>query len=670
MLTLDKIYHAAFVLKDVARKTDLIEAPKLSKDCQLYLKTENLQATGSFKVRGAYYKISQLSEEESAKGVIACSAGNHAQGVALAATRRGIRSIVCMPDGAPLMKVENTKNLGAEVCLVPGTYDEAHDKAVQLQKEYDMTFIHPYDDEQVIAGQGTIGLEILDQLPDVDAVVVPVGGGGLISGIAFAIKTLRPEVKVYGVQAEGAPSMYRSLHEHKYQTLKSASTFADGIQVKTPGELTYQLCEQYVDDIVTVTEDETAAAILSLMENQKLVAEGAGAVPVAAVLFHKLPVEGKKVACVISGGNIDVNILNRVITRGLVMSGRKANLTIALEDKPGQLKKVAEVVSRWTGIPVSRMLASEREKLLHMEEELHRRVVGQDLAIAAVSDAVRRSRAGLNDPRKPIGSFIFLGTTGVGKTELAKALAEFLFNDDNMLTRIDMSEYQERHSVSRLVGAPPGYVGYDEGGQLTEAVRRKPYSVVLLDEIEKAHPDVFNILLQVLDDGRLTDNKGRTVDFRNTIIIMTSNMGAQVIQENFAPAFDGNKISPEVVEKTRLEVIEQLKMQLKPEFLNRIDEIVMFEPLTHEDIGRIVDIQMNIVRKLLKENNIELDYTKKAKEWIARIGYDPLYGARPVKRTIQRYVVNDLSKRILAGDVNREHPIVIDADADGLTFKN
>ena len=328
---------------------------------------------------------------------------------------------------------------------------------------------------------------------------------------------------------------------------------------------------------------------------------------------------------------------------------RAASASGAMIKEEVDAEDVAEVVSRWTGIPVSRMLASEREKLLHMEEELHRRVVGQDLAIAAVSDAVRRSRAGLNDPRKPIGSFIFLGTTGVGKTELAKALAEFLFNDDNMLTRIDMSEYQERHSVSRLVGAPPGYVGYDEGGQLTEAVRRKPYSVVLLDEIEKAHPDVFNILLQVLDDGRLTDNKGRTVDFRNTIIIMTSNMGAQVIQENFAPAFDGNKISPEVVEKTRLEVIEQLKMQLKPEFLNRIDEIVMFEPLTHEDIGRIVDIQMNIVRKLLKENNIELDYTKKAKEWIARIGYDPLYGARPVKRTIQRYVVNDLSKRILVG---------------------
>ena len=276
MLTLDKVYHAAFVLKDVARKTDLIEAPKLSKDCQLYLKTENLQATGSFKVRGAYYKISQLSKEESEKGVIACSAGNHAQGVALAATRRGIKSIVCMPDGAPIMKVENTKSLGAEVCLVPGTYDDAHDKAVELQQETGMTFIHPYDDEQVIAGQGTIGLEILDQLPDVDAVIVPVGGGGLISGVAFAIKSLKPDVKVYGVQAEGAPSMYRSLHEHKYQTLSAASTFADGIQVKTPGELTYKLCEAYVDDIVTVTEDETAAAILSLMENQKLVAEGAG----------------------------------------------------------------------------------------------------------------------------------------------------------------------------------------------------------------------------------------------------------------------------------------------------------------------------------------------------------------------------------------------------------
>ena len=331
---------------------------------------------------------------------------------------------------------------------------------------------------------------------------------------------------------------------------------------------------------------------------------------------------------------------------------------------------IAEVVARWTGIPVSRMLQSEREKLLKMESELHDRVVGQDQAIEAISNAVRRSRAGLQDPRRPIGSFIFLGTTGVGKTELAKALAEYLFNDDTMMTRIDMSEYQERHSVSRLIGAPPGYVGYDEGGQLTEAVRRKPYSVVLLDEIEKAHPDVFNILLQVLDDGRLTDNKGRTVDFRNTIIIMTSNMGSQVIQENFAEAFNGEKLAPEVVEKTRRDVIDLLKQQLKPEFLNRIDEIVMFEPLTRRDIGRIVDIQLGVVRRMLAENGIRLEYTDKAREWIAAAGYDPLYGARPVKRTIQRYVVNDLSKRILAGDVNREQPIRIDADDKGLTFAN
>ncbi len=331
---------------------------------------------------------------------------------------------------------------------------------------------------------------------------------------------------------------------------------------------------------------------------------------------------------------------------------------------------VAEVVSRWTGVPVTRMLASEREKLLHMEEELHKRVVGQEQAIAAISDAVRRSRAGLNDPRKPIGSFIFLGTTGVGKTELAKALAEFLFNDDQMLTRIDMSEYQERHSVSRLVGAPPGYVGYDEGGQLTEAVRRKPYSVVLLDEIEKAHPDVFNILLQVLDDGRLTDNKGRTVDFRNTIVIMTSNMGAQIIQERFAAAADGKRLDPEVVEKTRDEVVDLLKQHLKPEFLNRIDEIVMFEPLTHADIERIVDIQLGIVRKMLAGNGIVLEYSDKARRWIADAGFDPLYGARPVKRTIQRYVVNDLSKRILAGEVDRSKPIRIDAGDDGLTFEN
>ena len=331
---------------------------------------------------------------------------------------------------------------------------------------------------------------------------------------------------------------------------------------------------------------------------------------------------------------------------------------------------IAEVVSRWTGIPVQRMLSSEREKLLNMESELHKRVVGQQQAIEVISDAVRRSRAGLNDARKPIGSFIFLGTTGVGKTELAKALAEFLFNDDSMMTRIDMSEYQERHSVSRLVGAPPGYVGYDEGGQLTEAVRRKPYSVVLLDEIEKAHPDVFNILLQVLDDGRLTDNKGRTVDFRNTIIIMTSNMGSQIIQENFSAAFDGEKLSADVVERTRRDVVEMLKMHLKPEFLNRIDEIVMFEPLTRRDIEHIVDIQMGIIRRMLSENGITLDYTPAAKRLIAQMGYDPLFGARPVKRVIQREVVNDLSKRILAGEVNREKPILIDAEGESLKFSN
>ncbi|MBR3887233.1 MAG: ATP-dependent chaperone ClpB [Alistipes sp.] len=331
---------------------------------------------------------------------------------------------------------------------------------------------------------------------------------------------------------------------------------------------------------------------------------------------------------------------------------------------------IAEVVARWTGIPVQRMLSSEREKLLHMEAELHRRVVGQQQAIEVISDAVRRSRAGLNDSRKPIGSFIFLGTTGVGKTELAKALAEFLFNDEQMMTRIDMSEYQERHSVSRLVGAPPGYVGYDEGGQLTEAVRRKPYSVVLLDEIEKAHPDVFNILLQVLDDGRLTDNKGRTVDFRNTIIIMTSNMGSHIIQENFSAALDKGQVSEDVVERTRRDVVELLKMQLKPEFLNRIDEIVMFEPLTRADIERIVDIQMGIISRMLQHNGITLEYTAAAREAIAQMGYDPLYGARPVKRTIQREVVNDLSKRILAGEVDRDKAIVIDAHDGKLTFSN
>ena len=329
---------------------------------------------------------------------------------------------------------------------------------------------------------------------------------------------------------------------------------------------------------------------------------------------------------------------------------------------------IAEVVSRWSGIPVKRMLQSEREKLLNMEEELHHRVVGQDEAIGVISDAVRRSRAGLSDSRRPIGSFIFLGTTGVGKTELAKALAEFLFNDDAMLTRIDMSEYQERHSVSRLVGAPPGYVGYDEGGQLTEAVRRKPYSVVLLDEIEKAHPDVFNILLQVLDDGRLTDNKGRTVDFRNTIIIMTSNMGSNIISERFATTFGEPK--PELLESVKGEVVELLKQHLKPEFLNRIDEIVMFEPLGRKAIEQIVDIQLRHVASMLSNNGIEMHYSEAARNYIAKVGFDPLYGARPIKRAIQREVVNTLSKRILAGTIDRSRPITIDSDGEGLIFTN
>ena len=343
MLTLDKIYHAAFALREVARRTDLIAAPRLAEG--LYLKTENLQVTGSFKLRGAYYKISQLTEAERERGVIACSAGNHAQGVALAASRMGIPSVVCMPDGAPIMKVESTKRLGARVELVRGTYDDAHDRAVELQQQTGMTFIHPYDDELVMAGQGTIGLEILDQLPDVQAVVVPIGGGGLIAGVALAIKSLRPEVKVYGVQAAGAASMYDAWKAGSYRTLDRVDTFADGIAVKTPGEQTFELIRRYVDDIVTVSEDEIAAAILALMENQKLVAEGAGAVPVAAALFGKLPIQGKKAVCVLSGGNIDVNILSRVINRGLVMSGRKCNLMIALEDKPGQLTRVSEIIS-------------------------------------------------------------------------------------------------------------------------------------------------------------------------------------------------------------------------------------------------------------------------------------------------------------------------------------
>ncbi len=353
MVTLDKIYHAAFVLKDVARKTDLIEAPTLSKDAAIYLKTENLQVTGSFKLRGAYYKISQLSAEEKARGIVACSAGNHAQGVALAATKNGIKSTVCMPDGAPISKVENTKRLGAEVCLVKGTYDDAHDYAVKLQEKTGATFIHPYDDDEVIAGQGTIGLEILDQLSDVDAVIVPIGGGGLISGVAFAIKSLNPKVKVYGVQAAGAPSMFNAKQNHRLETLSGVSTFADGIAVKTPGTTTFEMVEKYVDAIVTVSEDEIAAAILALIEKQKLITEGAGAVSVAAAMFHKLPIAGQKVACVLSGGNIDVNILSRVITRGLVMSGRNTNLMIALEDKPGQLQQVSEIVAACGGNVVS-----------------------------------------------------------------------------------------------------------------------------------------------------------------------------------------------------------------------------------------------------------------------------------------------------------------------------
>jgi ATP-dependent Clp protease ATP-binding subunit ClpB len=331
-------------------------------------------------------------------------------------------------------------------------------------------------------------------------------------------------------------------------------------------------------------------------------------------------------------------------------------------------EEVAEVVSKWTGIPVSRMLQSEREKLLHLEDELHKRVVGQEDAIQAIADAIRRSRAGLQDERRPIGSFIFLGTTGVGKTELAKALAEFLFNNENSMVRIDMSEYQERHSVSRLVGAPPGYVGYDESGQLTEAVRRKPYSVVLLDEIEKAHPDVFNILLQVLDDGRLTDNKGRVVDFKNTIIIMTSNIGSHLIQDNFSKMTDDNE--NQVVEHTRNEVFELLKKTIRPEFLNRIDEIIMFKPLSRDEIHGIVKLQFEQVRKMLNKNGIELQISDKAVRLLAEMGYDPQFGARPLKRVIQREVLNELSKMILAGKVNVEKPIRIDVENENFIFNN
>ncbi|MEI7526405.1 MAG: AAA family ATPase, partial [Mariniphaga sp.] len=329
---------------------------------------------------------------------------------------------------------------------------------------------------------------------------------------------------------------------------------------------------------------------------------------------------------------------------------------------------IASVVARWTGIPVQKMLQSEREKLLHLEDELHLRVVGQNEAIAAVSDAVRRSRAGLQDDRRPIGSFIFLGTTGVGKTELAKALAEYLFDDENMLTRIDMSEYQEKFSVTRLIGSPPGYVGYDEGGQLTEAVRRKPYSVVLFDEIEKAHPDVFNVLLQVLDDGRLTDNKGRTVNFKNTIIIMTSNIGSHIIRERFAHLNEVNRTK--VIEDLRSELFELLKQSIRPEFLNRIDEIIMFTPLTRNEIKDIVRLQFALVAERLKKSGFETTITEAAIEWIAEAGFDPQFGARPVKRMMQKYLLNDLSKEILAGKVEAGHLVKIEVLDDKLVFLN
>ncbi len=345
MLTLDKIYQAAHILKKVAHVTEVIPAPKINPEAQVYLKTENLQVTGSFKLRGAYYKISTLSEEEKAKGVIACSAGNHAQGVALAARESGIPAVITLPETAPISKVQATKSYGAKVVLVKGVYDDAYEEALRLQKEEGYTFVHPYDDEKVIAGQGTIGLELLEQLPDLDAVVVPIGGGGLISGIAYAIKKLNPACKVYGVQAAGAASMFHSQRDHQIETLPSVFTIADGIAVKTPGTLTFECVSKYVDDIVTVTDDEISTAILSLIEQQKLIAEGAGAVSVAAVMFNKIDVKGKKVACVVSGGNIDVTILSKVISRGLQRSGRSADLTIELQDRPGELKGVSAIVA-------------------------------------------------------------------------------------------------------------------------------------------------------------------------------------------------------------------------------------------------------------------------------------------------------------------------------------
>ena len=353
MLTLDKIYKASHVLRSVIRKTDLIHAPLVNPDSEIYLKTENLQITGSFKVRGAYYMMSQPTEEEKARGVIACSAGNHAQGVALAAAKNHIKSLICLPDGAPISKVEATKSYGAEVCMVNGVYDDAYKKALELKEEKNYTFVHPFDNEDVIAGQGTIGLEILEQMPDVEAVIVPIGGGGLISGVAFAIKNLNPNIKVYGVQASGAPSMRNSIRDGKIECLDHVSTIADGIAVKEPGEHTFQYVSQYVDEIVTVTDDEISAAILALIERQKLIAEGAGAASVAAAMFNKVPIQGKKTVCLVSGGNIDVTILSRVIKRGLLMSGRTSMLNIELLDKPGQLKLVSEIIADMGGNVIS-----------------------------------------------------------------------------------------------------------------------------------------------------------------------------------------------------------------------------------------------------------------------------------------------------------------------------
>ncbi|MGN1114405.1 MAG: threonine ammonia-lyase [Oscillospiraceae bacterium] len=353
MLTLDRVYHAKHVLKEVIRPTQVIPAPKINPKANVFLKTENLQVTGSFKIRGAYYKISQLTEEEKSHGVIACSAGNHAQGVALAAQKSGIKSVICLPDGAPISKVEATRSYGAEICLVKGVYDDAYNKALELKEEHNYTFIHPFDDENVIAGQGTIGLELIEQCPDLDAVVVPVGGGGLISGVAFALKSLNPNIKVYGVQAAGAPSMVQSLKDGRIECLDQVSTIADGIKVKEPGENTFELCSKYVDDIVTVTDDEISSAILALIEQHKLITEGAGAVSVAAVMFNKIPVEGKNVVCLLSGGNIDVTILSRIIKRGLLKSGRSDTLTIQLEDKPGQLQLVSRIIAERGGNVVS-----------------------------------------------------------------------------------------------------------------------------------------------------------------------------------------------------------------------------------------------------------------------------------------------------------------------------